>query len=151
MLDAAKRFRESLADLRKRRNWTQEELGARTGLTRETVAAWEQGRAMGEAVNKLVAVADALGVTLDELCGRSIRRAPELAIAETVVALLGDRLHKIITETITRTVADGTLKPADWIRLPGDQSSVLHFGDGTRSASNARRRRRTETPQSDPS
>ena len=145
-MDAAKRFRESLADLRKRRNWTQEELGERTGLTRETVAAWEQGRAMGEAVNKLVAVADALEVTLDELCGRSTRRAPELAVAETVVALLGDRLHKIITETINRTVADGTLRTADWIRLAGDQSSVLPFGDGRRSSSTARKRRRTETP-----
>ena len=89
-MDAAKRFRESLVDLRKRRNWTQEELGERTGLTRETVAAWEQGRAMGEAVNKLVAVADALEITLDELCGRFTRRAPELVVAETVVALLGD-------------------------------------------------------------
>jgi len=145
MLDAAKRFRGNLADLRKRRNWTQQELGARTGLTRETVAAWEQGRAMGEAVSKLVAVADALGVTLDELCGRSTRRTPELTIAETVVGLLGDRLHKIITETINRTVADGALKPAEWVRVPGDQSSVLHFGDGTRSGGAARKRRRTET------
>ncbi len=140
-MGAAKRFRESVADLRKRRNWTQEELGVRTGLTRETVAAWEQGRAMGEAVNKLVAVADALGVTLDELCGRSTRKPPEIAIAETVVALLGDRLHKIITETI-----NGTLRRRDWSRRPADQSSMLPFADGARSRGTARKRRRTETP-----
>ena len=145
-MDAAKRFRESLVDLRKRRHWTQEQLGERTGLTRETVAAWEQGRAMGEAVNKLVAVADALGVRLDELCGRSIRKTPEHAIAETVASLLGDRLNKMIAETVNRTVADGTLRPADWMRLPGDQSSVLPFVDGTPSGTTARKRRRTETP-----
>jgi transcriptional regulator with XRE-family HTH domain len=144
-VDAASRFQECLIVFRKRRNWTQEELGERTGLTRETVGAWEQGRAMGDAVNKLVAVADALGVSLDELCGRSVPRAPERAIAETVVSLLGDRLSDKIMETVGRAVTNALFRPAEWRRQPGRQSSPRPFEGRTSSANPAQRRRRART------
>ena len=68
---AAERFRQRLADSRRRLNLTQAELAERIGLTREVVASWEQGRTIGEEVSRLVAVADALNVSLDDLCGRT--------------------------------------------------------------------------------
>lgn len=36
-------FREQLMRLRKSRGWSQEELGARVGVTRQTVSKWELG------------------------------------------------------------------------------------------------------------
>ena len=68
---AAERFRQRLADFRRRLDLTQAELAERIGLTREVVASWEQGRTIGEEVSRLVAVADALNVSLDDLCGRT--------------------------------------------------------------------------------
>ena len=141
-MDAANRFKGSLADFRKRRNWTQEELAERTGLTRETVAAWEQGRALGEAVRKLVAVADALGVSLDDLCGRTAPKAPEHAIAESVIALLGDRLNKMIIETVSRTVADAPFRPVDWSDPARRKSSIVPFVGGDPSTAPPRKPRR---------
>ena len=141
-MDAGNRFRESLADFRKRRNWTQEELAERTGLTRETVAAWEQGRALGEAVRKLVAVADALGVGLDDLCGRTAPKAPEQAIAETVISLLGDRLNKMIVDAVGRTFADAALRPDGWENPSGKKSSVIPFISGDPSTVPSQKRRR---------
>jgi len=140
-VDAANRFKGSLADFRKRRNWTQEELAERTGLTRETVAAWEQGRALGEAVRKL-AVADALGVSLDDLCGRTAPKAPEHAIAESVIALLGDRLNKMIIETVSRTVADAPFRPVDWSDPARRKSSIVPFVGGDPSTAPPRKPRR---------
>ncbi len=70
-MDAGKRFSERLAHFRRQRNWTLADLAQEMGLTREIVAAWEQGRAIGQDVSRLVALADALNVSLDELCGRT--------------------------------------------------------------------------------
>ena len=86
-MDAGKRFSERLAHFRKRRTWTLAELAEETGLTREVVAAWEQGRTIGEDVSRLVALADALDVSLDELCGRTVHATSECADAEKVTSL----------------------------------------------------------------
>ena len=36
-------FREQLMELRKQRGWSQEQLGAKIGVTRQTVSKWETG------------------------------------------------------------------------------------------------------------
>lgn len=86
-MDAGKRFRERLAYFRRRRNWTQADLAEEMGLSREVVAAWEQGRTIGEDVSRLVALADALNVSLDDLCGRTIHASSQRASAEKVSSL----------------------------------------------------------------
>jgi len=86
-VDAGKRFRERLAYFRRQRNWTLADLAEEMGLTREVVAAWEQGRAIRVDVSRLVALADALNVSLDELCGRTVRASSQRADAEKVSSL----------------------------------------------------------------
>ena len=86
-MDAGKRFRERLAYFRRQRNWTQADLAEEMGLSREVVAAWEQGRTIGEDVSRLVALADALDVSLDDLCGRTIHASSERKNAERVASL----------------------------------------------------------------
>ena len=86
-MDAGKLFRERLAHFRRQRNWTVADLAEELGLTREVVMAWEQGRAIGEDVSRLVALANALDVSLDELCGRTVHASPERTNAERVTSL----------------------------------------------------------------
>ena len=63
-------FREMLQQTRKARGWSQEELAARVCVSRQAVSKWETGDAMPD-LPKLLALADALDISLDALCGRS--------------------------------------------------------------------------------
>lgn len=62
-------FSETLTSARKRRGWSQEELAARVQVSRQAVSKWETGDAMPD-LAKLLALADALELSLDVLCGR---------------------------------------------------------------------------------
>ena len=59
-------FAEKLTELRKQRGWSQEELGERLGVTRQTVSKWELGSTTPE-MEKLAAMGELFGITLDEL------------------------------------------------------------------------------------
>ncbi|MDE6727032.1 MAG: helix-turn-helix domain-containing protein [Oscillospiraceae bacterium] len=59
-------FAEKLTDLRKSRGWSQEELGERLGVTRQTVSKWELGATTPE-MEKLAAMSELFGVSVDEL------------------------------------------------------------------------------------
>ena len=58
----------TIADFRKKRGFTQEELGARLGVTNQSVSKWENETSMPD-VLLLPSIADALGVTLNALYG----------------------------------------------------------------------------------
>lgn len=60
------KFEEKLMSLRKARGWSQEELGERLGVTRQTVSKWELGATTPE-MEKLVAMSELFGITVDEL------------------------------------------------------------------------------------
>lgn len=62
-------FHEILARERKARGWSQEDLAAKIQVSRQAVSKWETGDAMPDLV-KLLALADALELSLDALCGR---------------------------------------------------------------------------------
>lgn len=62
-------FQEELVRARKARGWSQEDLAARIRVSRQAVSKWETGDAMPD-LPKLVALADALEMPLDALCGR---------------------------------------------------------------------------------
>lgn len=62
-------FNEILTQERKKRGLSQEELASRIQVSRQAVSKWETGDAMPD-LNKLLALADALDLSLDALCGR---------------------------------------------------------------------------------
>lgn len=59
-------FAEKITELRKQRGWSQEELGERLGVTRQTISKWELGMTTPE-MEKLAAMSELFGISLDEL------------------------------------------------------------------------------------
>lgn len=70
------KFEERLLQARRERNMNQETLAEQIGVTRQAVSKWETGEAFPDYA-KLVALADVLGISLDELCGREAAPAGE--------------------------------------------------------------------------
>lgn len=60
-----------IRELREEKGLTQKELGAKLGVAQAAVAQWESGKSTPTLPN-MVRVADALGVTLDQLMGRTV-------------------------------------------------------------------------------
>lgn len=63
-----------LKDLRKQHNWTQQKLAERAGLSFNAITKIEQGAAEYPTLKTLLKLADAFGVSLDELVGRKNAR-----------------------------------------------------------------------------
>lgn len=74
-------FEERLLEIRKSRGMSQEVLAEKIGVSRQAVSKWETGEALPDYA-KLIALADALEVSLDYLCGRETQTAnkPEPAV-----------------------------------------------------------------------
>ena len=70
-------LKDILVQERKKRGWSQEELAARVQVSRQAVSKWETGDALPD-LPKLLALADALRLSLDALCGRE---APSEAVS----------------------------------------------------------------------
>lgn len=65
-------FSENLMALRRSRNWSQEELGEKLGVTRQTISKWELGQTTPE-LEKLVELARLFERNLDDLVGNASR------------------------------------------------------------------------------
>lgn len=61
-------FAEKLSTLRKSRGWSQEELGEKLGVTRQTISKWELGSTTPE-MEKLSGLCELFGVSANELIG----------------------------------------------------------------------------------
>jgi transcriptional regulator with XRE-family HTH domain len=59
-----------LKELRKERNWTQQELAQRASLSFNAVTKIEQGAAKHPTLKTLLKLSEAFGIGLDELVGR---------------------------------------------------------------------------------
>lgn len=59
-------FAEKLIELRKTKGWSQEELGEKLDVTRQTVSKWELGSTTPE-MEKIVALSELFNITTDEL------------------------------------------------------------------------------------
>ena len=59
-------FNEKLMDLRKQKGWSQEELGNRLNVTRQTVSKWELAQTTPE-MDKLIEISQLFDISLDEL------------------------------------------------------------------------------------
>ena len=60
-----------LKELRKERNWTQQKLAEKAGLSFNAITKIEQGAAKHPTLKTLLKLADAFGVSLDVLVGRN--------------------------------------------------------------------------------
>ena len=92
-------FQENLIRARKARSMTQEELAARLSISRQAVSKWETGESLPD-LYKLAALADELGVSTDELCGREAAlcgEVPATASAEETAerAAFAEELRRI--------------------------------------------------------
>ena len=63
-------LRDNISERRRASNLTQEDVASRLGVSRQTIGKWESGKATPE-LDKLVALCDLLGCSLDELVGRA--------------------------------------------------------------------------------
>ena len=66
-------FRTNLQALRSQRNMTQEQLAMLVGVSRQSVSKWESDKAYPE-MDKLLAICDLFGCTLDDLVLGDVRR-----------------------------------------------------------------------------
>ena len=73
---------EKILKLRKARQWSQEELAERIGVTRQAVSRWEAGAAKPDA-DKIIAVCDLFGVSADYLLRESYSGEKVCTAAET--------------------------------------------------------------------
>lgn len=64
-------FNERLIELRKAKGLSQEQLGEKLNVARQTVSKWELGTTTPE-MNKLIALANLFSISLDELVGNSL-------------------------------------------------------------------------------
>ena len=63
-------FQEQLNTLRKQKGLSQEQLGEKLGVTRQTISKWELGITTPE-MDKLIQLSDLFQISIDELVGRS--------------------------------------------------------------------------------
>ena len=76
-------FSEKLTQLRRQKGWSQEELGEKLDVTRQTVSKWELGSTTPE-MEKLIAMSELLGISIDELVkDNETESAPTEKILET--------------------------------------------------------------------
>ncbi|MFA5276514.1 MAG: helix-turn-helix transcriptional regulator [Candidatus Omnitrophota bacterium] len=59
-----------LKELRKKSNWSQQKLADKAGVSYNTITKIEQGAATMPTIQTMIKIADAFGISLDELVGR---------------------------------------------------------------------------------
>lgn len=61
-----------LKELRKERNWTQQELAQKASLSFNAITKIEQGAAKHPILKTLIKLSDAFGISIDKLVGRPV-------------------------------------------------------------------------------
>lgn len=90
-------FSEKLAVLRRREGMSQEQLADRLAVTRQSVSKWESGAAMPE-LNKLVAISDLFGVSVDYLVKNHIEEPAPTAATESDTARIEQKLDALASD-----------------------------------------------------
>ena len=85
VLDIGKR----ISELRRERNVSQEQLAEQASLSRVTIAKYESGR-IEPGAQALARIADALGVSADELLSRTDKLPPFISIIKSGVPVVGE-------------------------------------------------------------
>ena len=66
---------DTIAMLRRKQGWSQEQFAERVGVSRQTVSKWETGTSVPE-LEKLIAISQCFGVTVDQLLGTNTETQP---------------------------------------------------------------------------
>lgn len=83
---------EQLVRARKARGLSQEDLASQVGVSRQAVSKWETGDALPD-LPKLLALADALNMSVDALCGREAAADAAIPEKESLAAAPRRRWH----------------------------------------------------------
>ena len=113
-------LRDSISERRRAAGLTQEGVAYRLGVSRQTVGKWESGKAVPE-LEKLIALCDLLGCSLDELVGRT----------ETEIASAEETTPPAAGGSVVTSDTNGTDAPT--LELPSDEPSAPQ-GTATRYA-----------------
>ena len=89
-------FNNKLYDLRKKKGLSQEELANRLNVSRQTISKWEVGDSTPD-MEKLIAMSDLFGVSLDELI-LDKAPGPEPSAQPEKPGLYSDIKEKLLTE-----------------------------------------------------
>ena len=88
---------EKIAELRKRKNITQEELARALGVTNQAVSKWESSQCCPD-ISLIPEIADYFGVTTDELFGHDVKEDEPadavVAVRKTLGALSGKEAYE---------------------------------------------------------
>ena len=102
-------FNNKLYELRKMKGFSQEELANRLNVTRQTVSKWEVGDSTPD-MEKLVAMSDLFGITLDELVLDKAPAPDPAPAAQTQTAgaeIYSDIKKHVLTEKNKKTAKKG--------------------------------------------
>lgn len=83
-------FGGKISELRRRKDWTQDELAQRVGVSAQAVSKWETGQSMPD-IALLSPLADAFGVSVDALLNGTISevvRAEEVTVRQRATQLV---------------------------------------------------------------
>ena len=135
-------FSHQLLQARKRRGLSQLELAEQIGVSRQAVSKWETGEAAPD-LGKLLALAEALGISMDQLCGREApsalaeaaeprplvpaRRQSVWRLALLAVALLAAGFLLGRWAAFSTTALPDTISVSGVSFSPGDAGGVSFF------------------------
>ena len=100
-----------IAQLRKARNLTQQQLADQLNVTNRAISRWERGDGYPE-ITLLPKLADSLGVTTDEILGHKTRKQPGMRFVQQPQVIIGIGLVLIFAVEIA-------------LRLQPQQSQLL--------------------------
>ena len=104
-------FNNKLYELRKQKGFSQEELGNRLNVSRQTISKWEVGESTPD-MEKLVAISDLFEVSLDELV-----KGEEPKLAEPSEQIVKSELYSDIKEQVL--TVDNKKKAKKGIKIAG--------------------------------
>ena len=123
-------FSRRLKDKRESLGLTQKQLGEKIGVTSQAISAYEKNtKETGKSptLDKSLELANALGVTLDWLCGLDSQHNEDIVNYNQAVELI-EKLVKFIPKTIVRSQQVGNLDRADRALITiKDSTLITHF------------------------